>query len=137
MELNGVILSKLQALDEVLGELRSLVPLEYEQLRDDWRTRRAVERDLQVLVEIVIDVCQRLLALTDQTPACTEADAISRCVQLGALSDHPAYRQMVQFRSFIVHRYDRVDDQILVDMVNQHLEDFARFRADVMTYVPR
>ena len=137
MKLNGVILSKLQALDEVLGELRSLVPLQHEQLREDWRTRRAVERDLQILVEIVIDVCQRLLSLTDQTPACTGADAISRCVQLGALADHPAYSEMVQLRSFIVHQYGRVDDQILVDMVNQHLEDFSRFRTDVMTYVQR
>lgn len=137
MKPNGVILSKLQALDEVLGELRSLVPLQHKQLREDWRTRRAVERDLQILVEIVIDVCQRLLSLADQTPACTGADAISRCVQLGALVDHPAYRQMVQLRNFIVHQYGRVDDQILVDMVNQHLEDFSRFRTDVMTYVQR
>ena len=134
---NGVILSKLQAMDEALAELRSLVPLPYARLQEDWRTRRAIERDLQVLVEIVIDVCQRLLSLADQTPACTGSDAVSRCIQLGFLSDQPAYRQMVQFRNFIVQRYDRVDDQILVEMVNSHLDDFARFRADVMAYVQR
>jgi hypothetical protein len=68
---NGVIAQKLQALDQVLGELRSLGTVTAAQLESDWRTRRAVERNLQVLIEVVIDVCQRLIALAGQTPATT------------------------------------------------------------------
>ena len=60
--INGVIVQKLH-LDEVLTELRSLGHVSVEQLDDDWRTRRAIERDLQIAVEIVIDVCQRILSL--------------------------------------------------------------------------
>lgn len=67
--INGVIVQKLQTLDEVLLELRSLGQVTESQLHDDWRTRRAIERDLQVLIEIMIDVCQRLIALAGQTPA--------------------------------------------------------------------
>lgn len=133
--INGVVLQKLQALDEALTELRSLGQVSVEQLDADWLTRRAVERDLQVLVEIVIDVCQRLISLSEQTPATTGAEAVSRCIQLGALSDFSAYRQMVQFRNIIVHRYDRVDTVILAEMVNGHLGDFERFRTEVMAYV--
>ena len=132
---NGVIVQKLQSLDEVMAELRSLGPVTPQQLEEDWKTRRAIERDLQVLVEIVVDVCQRLIALANQTPATTSADAVSRCIQLGALTSHDAYSQMVQFRNFIVHRYDRVDPGILAAMVNSHLEDFARFRTEIMAYV--
>jgi len=132
---NGVVLQKLQQLDEALNELRSLGTVTADQLEADWRTRRAVERDLQVLVEIVIDVCQRLIALAGQTPASTGTDAVARCIQLGALSEYEPYRLMVQFRNFIVHRYDRVDTGVLAEMVNLHLGDFARFRAEVMAYV--
>ena len=88
---NGVIAQKLQTLDEILIELRSLGPVDAAGLRDDWRTRRAIERDLQVLVEIVIDVCQRLISLAGQSPATTGADAVARCVQMGALSEDAAY----------------------------------------------
>ena len=42
---------------------------------------------------------------------------------------------MVQFRNFIVHRYDRVEVDILAEMVNLHLSDFERFRGEVMAYV--
>jgi len=135
--INGVILQKLQSLDETLLELRSLGQISAGQLNDDWRTRRAVERDLQVLVEIVIDICQRLISLAGQTPAVTGVDAIERCIQWGALSDDEAYRQMVRFRNYIVHRYEQVDVTILTDVVNNHLADFDQFRAEVLAYVQR
>ena len=40
--LNGVVAQKLQSLDEILTELRSLGQVDAAQLRSDWRTRRAV-----------------------------------------------------------------------------------------------
>ncbi|NJN95207.1 MAG: DUF86 domain-containing protein [Anaerolineales bacterium] len=132
-----MILQKLQSLDETLLELRSLGQISAAQLNNDWRTRRAVERDLQVLVEIVIDICQRLISLAGQTPAVTGVAAIERCVQLGALSDAEAYRQMVRFRNYIVHRYEQVDTAILTDVVNNHLVDFDQFRAEILNYVQR
>jgi uncharacterized protein YutE (UPF0331/DUF86 family) len=42
---------------------------------------------------------------------------------------------MVRFRNFIVHRYDRVDAAVLVDVVNNQLTVFERFRNEVLTYV--
>jgi uncharacterized protein YutE (UPF0331/DUF86 family) len=135
--INGVILQKLQSLDQTLSELQSLGQVDVAQLSKDWRTRRAIERDLQVLVEIVIDVCQRLLSLAGQTPAATGIDAVERCIQLGALSNQEAYRQMVRFRNFIVHRYERVDTAILVEVVNLRLADFELFRDEVLAYAKR
>lgn len=135
--INGIIFQKLQSLDEILTELRSLGTVRVADLEGDWRTRRAIERDLQVMVEIVIDVCQRLIALAGQTPAPTSGDAVERCIQLGALSNYDAYRKMVQFRNFVVHRYERVDVAILVDMVNHRLSDFERFRGEVQRYAKR
>jgi uncharacterized protein YutE (UPF0331/DUF86 family) len=133
--INGVIAAKLQTMDEVLSELRSLGTVGVEQLNQDWRTQRAVERNLQVLVEVAIDVCQRLIALLGQSPATTGTDAIERCIQQGILSDAPAYRQMVRFRNFIVHRYDRIDAAVLVDVVNDQLSVFEQFRNEVLAYV--
>lgn len=65
--INGVGAQKLQALDLMLAELRTLDVVSAKTLRTDWQQRRAIERNLQVLVEVVIDVCQRLVMLTGQT----------------------------------------------------------------------
>jgi uncharacterized protein YutE (UPF0331/DUF86 family) len=133
--INGVIVQKLQTLDGVLLELRSLGEVSTEQLTRDWRTRRAIERDLQVLIEVMIDVCQRLIALAGLAPTVTAGEAVARCVQLGALSQDDTYHRMVQFRNFIVHHYDQVDVDILVDIVNRHLSDVERFRDEILAYV--
>ena len=133
--INGVVLHKLEALEQVLTELKSLGMVSVAQLENEWRTRRAIERDLQILVEIVIDVCQRLISLEGRTPATTGRKAVSTCVQIGILSDYEPYGKMVQFRNFIVHRYERVDTDILVNMVNRRMPDFEQFRNEVLTYV--
>jgi uncharacterized protein YutE (UPF0331/DUF86 family) len=132
---NGVILRKLGSLDQTLSELRSLGMISVNTLNEDWRIRRAVERDLQILVEIVIDVCQRLIAVSNQAPATTGAEAVERCIQMGALSKNDSYERMVRFRNFIVHRYERIEVDILVDMINRRLSDFERFRDEILGYV--
>ncbi len=99
--INGVVLKKLESLDEVLRELESLGPVSIDILADDWLTRRANERDLQVLVEIVLDVCQCLISLADEVPATTGSAAVKKCVELGVLSGTDPFRKMVQFRNFI------------------------------------
>jgi uncharacterized protein YutE (UPF0331/DUF86 family) len=44
---------------------------------------------------------------------------------------------MVQFRNFVVHRYERIDVEIMADIVNSRLGDFNRFRDEVMRYYRR
>lgn len=133
--INGVIVQRLQTLDGVLLELRTLGEVTAEQLNRDWLTRRAVERDLQILIEVMIDVCQRLIALAGLVPTVTAGEAVVRCVQLGALSQDETYHRMVQFRNFIVHHYEHVDVDILVEIVNRHLSDAERFRDEILAYV--
>ncbi len=133
--INGPIIGKLQTMDEVLGELRSLGPVTAAQLAKDWRTHRAVERDLQILVEVVVDVCQRILSLKGHSPAPTSADAVRRCADLGVVASGHGYERMVQFRNLVVYRYEHIDVEILADIVTRRLDDFDRFRAEILSHV--
>ena len=133
--INGVGAQKLQALDLMLAELRTLDVVSAKTLRTDWQQRRAIERNLQVLVEVVIDVCQRLVMLTGQSPATSGADAIERCIQIGALTPDETHTRMVRLRNFLVHRYEHIDPGIPANMVNRHLGDFEKFRNEILAYV--
>jgi len=132
--INGVVTQKLEVLDTNLKELSSLGTITVPQLESDWRTLKAVQRNLQILVEIVIDVCNRLLAVDGQTPSTTSREAVKRCILMGILADYEPYEKMVRFRNFIVHNYDQIDNSILVNMVNRNLGDFRRFRDEVLAY---
>ncbi len=69
--INGVISNEFNVMDEVLAELQSLGQVTTFQLDQDWKLRRAIERDLQILTETVTNVCQRLISLSKQSPATT------------------------------------------------------------------
>ncbi|XCN72555.1 MAG: DUF86 domain-containing protein [Candidatus Electrothrix aestuarii] len=135
--LNGVITRKLEALEETLHELESLGKVTLDTLQSDWLVRRAVERDLQILVEVVIDVCHRLISGAGTAPASSAIEAVRKCVRLGVLSSEEPFRQMVQFRNFIVHHYERVDPEILVGIMSKHLQEFRLFQKEVLRYVSK
>ena len=60
---------------------------------------------------------------------------MNRCIQMDVLSDDEIYGKMVRFRNFIVHRYEHIEADVLIDMVNERLSDFEQFRNEVLTYV--
>ncbi len=134
MKVNGVISGKLKNLDTVLSRLRSLGAVNEQQL-EDWVLHSAIERNLQVAVEIVIDICHRLNSLSGRSPAASARDAVEGSVKLGVLNSTDTLSHMLGLRNLVVHRYEYVETQILIDMVNNHLNDFDDFRAKVLDYV--
>ena len=44
---------------------------------------------------------------------------------------------MIQFRNFIVHRYEQVDTSIVVSILDHNLGDFKRFREQVLSYLEK
>lgn len=134
MKFNGVISGKLKNLERVLSQLRSLGVLDAQRL-EDWVLHSAVERNLQVAVEIVIDICHRLHSLSGKSPASNAREAVEGCVELGVLSSTETLSRMIGFRNLVVHRYEYVEAAILIDIVNNHLDDFDDFRTNVLSYV--
>ena len=93
--------------------------------------RSMAERALQVSIEIVIDIAERLIALAGAGPVATAGDAIRKCVDLGYLkSEHP-YQAMVRFRNFVVHQYEQIDPEITYTLATQKLSDFRAFRKEI------
>lgn len=135
--LNGVITRKLEALEETLLELESLGKVTLDTIQTNWLVRRAVERDLQILVEVVIDVCHRLISGAGTAPASSAIEAVKKCVRLGVLSSEEPFHPIVQFRDFIVHRHEHIDPEILLGFMNKHLQDFRLFREEVLHYVSK
>lgn len=131
---NGVIIKKIEILDECYQELKKLGIIEIDDLKKNWIKKRAIERNLQIMVEIMIDICQRILALNGQLPAKTSVESIKKCVEIGVIKNEKTYEKMVQFRNFIVHRYENIDLNILINLVNNKLEDFNYFKTEILNY---
>ena len=132
MKPNGVIQRKLALLDDqVLHLQKCLQGISLDQFREDWAVRSMTERALQVSIEIVIDVSERLVAYAEAGPVATAAEAIGKCVTLGFLSGESPYKDMVGYRNLIVHEYERIDPEITYTLATQRLMDFRAFRDEI------
>ena len=135
MAVNDVIAAKLELLSRYLERLRHIVPPSRAVLEGNWERQKAVERILQVMVEVVIDVADRLISLRGLPPSATAASSLERLAELGILKDAARYRDLVRFRDFIVHRYEDVDLSIVFGILSRHLGDFEEFAREVRSNV--
>ena len=132
MKLNGVIQRKLALLDDQVVRLQKhLEGVSLSQFSEDWVLRSMAERALQVAVEIVIDIAERLIALRGAGPVATAAAAIDKCVEMGLLSAAEPYKAMVRYRNLIVHEYERIDPEVTYALATQRLQDFRSFRDEI------
>ena len=132
MKYNGVILKKFAVMDDEIARLRALGSVTTAVLDKDHFLKHGIERALQICVEVVVDVAQRILSLEGRPPAPTAFDALNGLEAMGVIVSAERYRSMIQFRNFVVHRYERVDSIVLVEILSHHLDDLIAFRAEVV-----
>ncbi len=132
MKYNGVIHKKFALLDKNLVRLQNrFEKVDFDEFKSDWELRCACERVLQVMVEIVIDVAERIIALNNAGPVSTSGEAIEKLVELGVIKSAEPYKTMVKFRNIVVHQYEEVEPEILYNIAKNKLNDFKSFRDEI------
>jgi uncharacterized protein YutE (UPF0331/DUF86 family) len=132
MKYNGVIQRKFSLLDRQILELSAhLKDVTFESFKNDWALRCMAERALQVMVEIVIDVAERIIALEGAGPSAAAAEVIEKLVVLNVLRSSQPYVEMVRFRNLIVHQYEEIDPAIVFDIAKNKLGHFRQFRNEI------
>ena len=132
MRLNGVIQRKLALLDGHVTQLEAFLKgVTREAFIGNALLRAATERMMQVSVEIVIDIADRIIAIQGAGPVESAATAIDRLVALRVIQRAEPYRSMVGFRNRLVHEYEIIDPDILFTAATKHLGDFRLFRDEI------
>ncbi len=134
MKYNGVITRKLDLIAQRVSKLRSRVPLSSLELENDFFLRSGIERTLQVCVEAMIDIANRIIYLEGRPPSTESFGSLTQLQDMKILENAAFYRNMVNFRNLIVHRYEQIEADILVMIVNRHLDDFDRFIREIQEH---
>ena len=96
---------------------------------DNAQLRRAVERALQVSVEIMLDIARRLIALQSLRFPADNQDtfkvlAEARIVPADLL---PTLQEMARFRNLLIHEYTKIDDARVYGILRLRLGDFDAY----------
>jgi len=131
MKYNGIIENKLRIIEEKLEDIRSWDIRSFEQFIQSSLLINAAERALQVAVEVMIDVSERILALEKITPKDSASENIEQLQKMKIIRTLPEYVNMVKFRNLIVHRYEKIDPEIVYSIIQNKLPLFESFIEDI------
>ncbi|HBT84173.1 MAG: hypothetical protein A2005_12535 [Desulfuromonadales bacterium GWC2_61_20] len=129
-----LVLKKLASLAEYCKQLDEFSTLTVAGYRADWKVQRIVERTLQMMIELCADVAGHLISDQGLRTPETYADTFRVLGENEILSAEQTavMEKMAKFRNIVVHQYETVDAEIVILVLQQHLEDFDRFSAAVV-----
>jgi len=127
MKYNGIIENKLRVIEEKVEMIQSWSIDSFSKLQTSSVLQNAVERALQVAIEAMIDIAERILALKKIPPQKTSSGSMKKLQEFKILKNASDYEEMIRFRNFIVHRYDKIDLKIVYNIISKMLPRFYQF----------
>ncbi|MFB3926894.1 MAG: DUF86 domain-containing protein [Syntrophales bacterium] len=130
----NLILRKISELEEYSGQIREFSDISVEQYALDWKVQRIVERTLQMMIELCVDIANHIISDKNLRVPVTYADTF-RVLFENDLIDKPLYEtmdKMAKFRNIVVHDYDKIDQTIVVSILRKHLDSFLVFRDRIL-----
>jgi uncharacterized protein YutE (UPF0331/DUF86 family) len=136
---DAVLTQRLRLLAEYIDVLQSFQSeaVSFSVYRDDIKLRRAVERSLQVAVEISLDIGRRIIALEGFRYAEDNQDVfrVLAAEQIVSRRLLDSLLDMARFRNLIVHDYAKIDDVKVYEILKNRLGDFDAFAEAIRTYL--
>lgn len=110
-----------------------------ENLKEDMIKYWGIERGLHISIECIIDISNIIVSYLDIEKPDTYRETI---LNLGKESILPAQfakqiANMVSFRNILVHDYMKIDEDIIIDIMQNHLDDFALFINYITKWISR
>jgi uncharacterized protein YutE (UPF0331/DUF86 family) len=103
----------------------------------DWKIQRIVERTLQMMIELCVDIINHVIADKKYRVPTSYGDTFQVLEEEGLISDEQCntMKKMAQFRNIIIHHYDKVDETIVVNILRQNLKDFLEYRDSIIKII--
>ncbi len=132
-----LILRKLAELDTYLTQIKEYRDISVEQYRADWKSQRIIDRTLQLMIELCVDVANHIISEKALSVPTSYANTFEILESSQLISDKLANTmvQMAKFRNILVHQYAEIDAAIVVNILGSHLDDFNLFRNEAVNVV--
>jgi uncharacterized protein YutE (UPF0331/DUF86 family) len=116
---------KLRELEMYMEELNNFKPESKQQFMNNLEKRRSIERELQIMIDCVIDICFLLIKELHKGLPANEQNIFD--ILKDDLSNAKNLKKMRGFRNIIVHRYGEIDNELVYQFLQDDLEDFNIF----------
>ena len=129
----GVVVDKLIRMHQYITELQALKPESYQQYKADHKTRYAVERVMQLVVDLALDVNNILLTHHKKPPASDYYNSfidLSEC-DVFEIQFALAIAPSTGLRNRLVHEYEEINDKVVYDSINVMVDMYSQYMEKV------
>ena len=131
---SSIVLRKLETLETHHSQISQYAGLTAREYNADWKVQRIIERTLQIMIEICVDIASHIISDKGfRTPA-TYADTFRVLNENGVIPDalYFTMEKMSKFRNIVVHQYETIDTEIVLSILRKNLADFTRYREAII-----
>ena len=121
---------KLAEMETYLGQISEFANISVSAYKKDWKTQRVVERTLQMLIELCIDIANHMISDKGMRVPTGYADSFKVLMENKIISKNlfVTMEKMAKFRNLIVHQYEKTDPAIVVSILHKNLNDFEKYK---------
>lgn len=125
----AVIENKISSIQKYLGFLGKYKGVPLEKIVNDVTILGAIERYLYLVSQSAIDLAEALISLKGYRKPSTFAESFTILFEHGLISSEleSNLRKMAGFRNALAHGYERIDYDILYDVLQNRLSDVEAF----------
>lgn len=125
----AVIENKISAVQKYLSILEEYKKYSREKIEDDTQIRGSLERYLYLAVQSVIDLAESVLAFKNLRKPSTTSETFHILNEEGFIELELAKKlvAMVGFRNIVAHDYEKINYDIVYDILHNRLTDIETF----------
>lgn len=133
MENEAVIINKYESIQKCIKRIEE----EYEEKIDnlyDYRKLDPIVLNLQRACEAAIDIAMYIVANRKLGVPQTKKEAFIKLEENGLISKEVSnnMQKMIGFRNIAIHDYKQIDEEVLADVIQNHLKDLTEFAKEIL-----
>ena len=134
-----IINDKLIKMKDYLGQLKKLSPNTYEDYVKDLITKYAVERLIQLIVDLALDINNIILSYLKRPPAADYYNSFIDLAENGVLDETFAVKiaPSTGLRNRLIHEYETVNDRIVFESISETIDQYTVYMKQINKFLKR
>lgn len=133
MENEAIIINKYESIEKCIKRIRE----EYDNCPEnleDYRRMDCIVLNLQRSCELVTDIAMYIVSARKLGIPQEKRGAFELLERNNLISKdtETKMKKMIGFRNIAIHDYKNIDEEILIDVIENHLEDLLEFARDML-----